>query len=589
MDTDQLTTNSVITANLGQIGVNSRPYTGSAFAREHYARATLIEKALKHTKSLDSTLDGTSFGAPSSARAQWLRGLTAVIVCLFTGFAGVTFAAGEKILPNNLEFSDCSIGSGAVSLVAQCAKIMVPLDSRLLSSTRQTEQPEQPEQTEQPNSESKGRSDGKQLIELSIARIPARRQSDRQDAFTLISGGPGQSALETFPSISFAFRHIMRNHDVILIDQRGTGASEKLVCENVADSLGVDLDLDLDKISQEAFDCYESLPHDPSWFTTSMAVHDLEYVRQQLGVSQWNMYGISYGTRVAMHYLRRYPESIRTLTLDAVVPPSVSLGPDISRLSQRALDLIFKRCVEDQGCFDAFGDLSQPTMALLDSLDDNPKTITFEDVASGSLSTMELTRQHLAVTIRLMSYSAQTAAILPSMLHDAIVNENFAPLARQATLQTRSLGNLLATGMHHAIICTEDAPFVNVSEIHESAASYLGEGIIDSLMAGCKRWPAGQIDIDFKEPLVSDAPVLILSGEADPVTPPDYGESIRSTLSNSRHIVNSDQGHMQAPFGCMPVLLAKFINTADANNLNLECLERLRVTPFFVDANGPLP
>ncbi|MFT7214552.1 MAG: hypothetical protein ACI9XK_004820, partial [Granulosicoccus sp.] len=97
------------------------------------------------------------------------------------------------------------------------------------------------------------------------------------------------------------------------------------------------------------------------------------------------------------------------------------------------------------------------------------------------------------------------------------------------------------------------------------------------------------IDADFKEPVVSDAPVLILSGEADPVTPPNYGESITPTLSNSRHIINSDQGHMQAPFGCMPVLLAKFVSTADAKNLNVDCLKRLRVTPFFVDANGPLP
>lgn len=513
----------------------------------------------------------------------------------FCLFSSVTFAAGQKILSDNLDFTDCSIGSGAVSLAAQCTTLTVRLDSRPDGGAQQNTQSEGShsgtEPGTEPNSSSKSnaQADDSKLIELSIARIPARRQSDRQDAFTLISGGPGQSAIESFPSVSFAFRHIMRNHDVILIDQRGTGGSAKLECESASESLGLEMELDLEQVSLDALECRESLEHDPSWFTTSMAVHDLEFVRQQLGVSQWNMYGISYGTRVAMHYLRRYPESIRTLTLDAVVPPSVSLGPDISRLSQRALDLIFKRCIDSQGCFDAFGDLTEPTMALLDSLEENPKSITFEDIATGSLSTMELTRQHLAVTIRLMSYSAQTAAILPSMLHDAIVNENFAPLARQAKLQTRSLGNSLANGMHQAIICTEDAPFVNFTENADEPATYLGEGTIDSLMASCKNWPAGHIDADFKEPLVSDAPVLILSGEADPVTPPDYGDSITPTLSNSRHIVNSDQGHMQAPFGCMPVLLAKFVSTADVKNLNLDCLERLRVTPFFVDANGPLP
>jgi pimeloyl-ACP methyl ester carboxylesterase len=516
--------------------------------------------------------------------------LLAIGYCLF---AGITYAAGQKILSENLDFSECSIGSGAVSLAAQCATLTVQLDSRPDSETQQSSNSAKAGTESRvesgSGSGSNTSSDGSGRIELSIARIPARRQSDRQDAFTLISGGPGQSAIESFPSVSFAFRHIMRNHDVILIDQRGTGGSAKLVCESASDSLGLDRQLDLGKISEEALECRESLAQDPSWFTTSMAVHDLEFVRQQLGVSQWNMYGISYGTRVAMHYLRRYPESIRTLMLDAVVPPSVSLGPDISRLSQRALDLIFKRCVDDQGCFDAFGDLTEPTMALLDSLDESPKSITFEDIATGSLSKMDLTRQHLAVTIRLMSYSAQTAAILPSMLHDAIVNQNFAPLARQAKLQTQSLGNSLANGMHQAIICTEDAPFVRLEENADEPVTYLGEGTIESLLASCKNWPPGYIDADFKEPVVSDAPVLILSGEADPVTPPNYGESITPTLSNSRHIINSDQGHMQAPFGCMPVLLAKFVSTADAKNLNVDCLKRLRVTPFFVDANGPLP
>jgi len=437
---------------------------------------------------------------------RWLWGLGFCLV------AGVNYAAGQKTLSNDIDFSDCSIGSGAVSLAAQCATLTVPLDSRPDNKAHQYSD------TTDDSLRKKGvneNSDNKKEIELSIALIPARRQSDRQDAFTLISGGPGQSAIESFPAVSFAFRHIMRNHDVILIDQRGTGQSEKLVCENTSDSVGLNSNSDLNKVAQDALNCLESLPHDPTLFTSSMAVHDLEFVRQKLGVSQWNMYGISYGTRVALHYLRRYPDAIRTLTLDAVVPPHVSLGPDINRLSQRALELIFKRCVDNSGCFSAFGDLTEPTLSLLDSLDDEPKSITFEDIATGSLTTMELTRQHLAVTIRLMSYSAQTAAILPSMLHDAIVNGNFAPLARQAKLQTQSLGNSLASGMHQTIVCTEDAPFVSLEENTAKPATYLGEGTIESLMASCKHWPQGHIDADFKEPVVSDAPVLILSGEAD--------------------------------------------------------------------------
>ena len=500
-----------------------------------------------------------------------------ILLCLLV--TNLAHSAGEKTPTSDIDFTECTIGSGAASLVAQCATLTVPLDAAEFGDQATAGKPNQTATS----------NDKANQITLSIARIPARRLSARQDAFTLIAGGPGQSAIETFPSVSFAFRHIMRNHDVILIDQRGTGASAKLVCEEAPDSMGLDVDVDHAQIATLARECRDSLDHDPSWFTTSMAVHDLENVRQQLGVSQWNMYGISYGTRVALHYLRRYPQAIRTLVLDAVVPPEVSLGPDIARLSQRALDIIFQRCQSADGCEQAFGDLSQPTIALLESLEEQPRTISFEDIASGKISTMEFTRQHLAITIRLMSYSAQTAAILPSMLHEAIVNDNFAPLARQSIIQSKSLGNTLATGMHHAVLCTEDAPFIEGTGQSTDANTYLGEGVVKSLMASCKDWPAGQIDSDFKDAVVSDAPTLILSGQADPITPPDYGESLVPHLANSKHIINPQQGHMQAPFGCMPILLAQFVTSADVQQLSSDCLERLRVPPFFVDANGPLP
>ncbi|NND91562.1 MAG: alpha/beta fold hydrolase, partial [Granulosicoccus sp.] len=511
-----------------------------------------------------------------------------------------------------LQFSDCTIGSGIAKLVAQCTTLEVPLD---------------------PESATAG------MLELAIARIPARRQSSRTDAFTLLAGGPGQSAIETFPGVASAFRHVMKDQDVILIDQRGTGDSARLDCPQSTDSLSLQFDDDAATLRRLAQECLATFEHDPTLFTTSIAVQDLEIARQALGISQWNLYGISYGTRVALHYLRRYPDAVRTLTLDAVVPPTVALGPDIGPLAQRSLDLIFQRCLESPGCNEAFGDMHGPTMELLDSLENQPRIVSYEDVVSGRLSTMEFTRQHLAIMLRLLSYSSQTAAILPSMLHDAIVNDNFAPLARQVSLQSESLGDSLSTGMHHAIICTEDAPRMNrdedglrmnrdedglrthrdedglrmhhdgdalrthrVEDTHQArldeadekpnlqSNSYLGEHVVESLLATCSDWPIGRIDADFHDPVASaTAPVLILSGGADPITPPSYGEQAAATLGNSRHLVNADQGHMQAPFGCMPVLLAQFLDSVDPQGLDTQCLERLRVAPFFIDANGPLP
>lgn len=487
-------------------------------------------------------------------------------------FSTNLYAAGEKTLASDLVFSKCAIGSGAAKMVAQCANLDVPLTPVAIRD------------------ELKAMLDAGAIntLSLSIARIPARRQSGIKDALTLIAGGPGQSAIESFPAIAFAFRHIMKDRDVILIDQRGTGNSAKLSCPAASETSGLELDTDINHLREQSQLCLQSLDYDPRLFSTSVAVHDLEYVRKTLGVSQWNLYGISYGTRVALHYLRRFPNAVRTMTLDAVVPPSESLGPEIGPLAQRALDLIFKRCADDKECDDRFGNLNNSTARLLDSLEESPRSISYEDIATGQLSTMEFGRQHLAVTLRLMSYNSQTAALLPSMLHEAIVNDNFAPLARQANLQSNALGDALATGMHHAVICTEDAPFIDTDTLPEQT-HYLGDVVVSSLLASCDGWPAGFIDKDFKNPLISDTPTLILSGQADPITPPDYGDAVADQLSHARHLVNEHQGHMQAPFGCMPTLLAQFVDSSDSGSLDTTCLERLRVMPFFVDANGPLP
>ncbi len=475
--------------------------------------------------------------------------------------------AANASAKDDVQFTDCSIGSDGAQLAAQCATLQVPMD---------------------PNDPSLG------SLPLSVARIESRRRSNNNDALTLIAGGPGQSAIESFPALSFAFRHIMRDRDLILIDQRGTGDSNPLTCPEDTEpsnlDSGLNLETDPEEIARLTALCLDSLEVDPRLFTTSVAVRDLENVRLQLGISQWNLYGVSYGTRVATHYLRRYPDAVRTLILDAVVPPQISLGPEIARFAQQSLERIFQRCASEVGCYEAFGDLMQPTLALLDDLEQRPRTITYEDIATGQLATREFTRDQLAVTLRLMSYSSQTAAILPSMLYDAIENDNLAPFARQSDIQSASLSKTLSTGMHNAVICTEDVPYAEpVTQSDAGSPSYLGSEFLDSIVASCTEWPLGRMDEDFKQALTSSKPALILSGTADPITPPVYGDQVASTLSNAKHIVNEAQGHMQAAFGCMPVLMAQFVNAADAKGLDKDCLQRLRATPFFVDANGPLP
>jgi pimeloyl-ACP methyl ester carboxylesterase len=459
------------------------------------------------------------------------------------------------------EFSPCTIGNSAGVLDAQCATLTVPLDY------------------DEPAGDT---------LDLWVAKLATTSKNANTNPFTLIAGGPGQSATESFPSVAHAFRHIRDERDIILLDQRGTGQSHKLDCPATENGLSLEFDAEETRANSEI--CRAELEFDPRFFTTSVAVKDLELLRNALGAEQWNLYGVSYGTRVALHYLRRYPAKVRTVMLDAVVPPELSLGPDIALTAQRALTRLFDRCEDNSGCAEAFPELRTGTLDLLDSLRQMPRDISFEDISTGELRNVEFTDKHLAVTLRLLSYSAHGNAILPSMLYDAIAKNNFSSLARQTELQVSTLDQALATGMHNAIICTEDEPYTP-SDIDrtELENTYLGAELLDAMKVSCEAWDAGVMDDDFKQPVKSDVPALIFSGSDDPITPPDYGEMVAQHLSNSKHVINAHQGHMQASLGCTPQLMAEFVNTASIADLPLACLERIRAPAFFIDANGPLP
>ncbi|PIE36865.1 MAG: hypothetical protein CSA54_02980 [Gammaproteobacteria bacterium] len=295
-----------------------------------------------------------------------------------------------------------------------------------------------------------------------------------------------------------------------------------------------------------------------------------------------------------MHYLRHYPDRVRSLILDAVVPPGRPLGPDIAPAAQAALDEIFERCAASDDCAKAFPDLPEVFASLMTDLDAAAEEVEFEDFNQGRMETLMLTREMLAVTLRLLSYSAETAALIPALVHEAGRDGNFSSLARQVLLQTRALDESIATGMHHAVVCTEDIPFLDDAESsrnppHGSPQGYLGETLLSGMRAACDPWPEGFVDENLHAPLVSSVPTLILSGSADPITPPEFGEMLIDGFDNARHIVNDGQGHMQAMLGCLPSVMAQFVINASSEALDLDCLERITPPPFFVDANGPLP
>lgn len=474
----------------------------------------------------------------------------------------VLLPAGDA-LAQPIELTDCRIsaGPGAPSMKARCGTIVRPLDPAGIEPGE---------------------------IELRVAVVPALNLTPEPDPLVPIAGGPGQGSVQFYAAYSGAFDDVRRNRDILLIDQRGTGESSRMDCP-VDDDL-VEGQYATDLTIEYTSTCLEQLPHDPRYFTTSVAVTDLEAVREAIGYPSLNLYGVSYGTRVAQHFARRYPESTRTVVLDGVVPPQISLGPEIATESQKAVDKILARCAADDQCNRRFPKVEQTFDAVLSGLRAAPVAIDVPHPNTGRLEETVFGDGEFAVAIRLLAYHPRSVALIPLLVSEA-GNGNYVPLGSQYKMTMITMQDALSLGMHNAVMCAEDIPFLDKTTIDYDSieASYMGVLQLEALEAICSVWPDGQIDPDFKVPLSTDLPVLLLSGDADPITPPRYAEIAAVDLPNARHLIGKDQGHGQISVGCTRRLVAQFIDAADASILDGDCLERSFVMPFFLDFSGPRP
>jgi pimeloyl-ACP methyl ester carboxylesterase len=191
---------------------------------------------------------------------------------------------------------------------------------------------------------------------------------------------------------------------------------------------------------------------------------------------------------------------------------------------------------------------------------------------------------------RMLTYSARTASLLPLVIHEAATNGNYAPLAAQAEMIGEDLERMIAMGMHHSVVCAEDATrFTGAVERSELERSYIGPIMLDGMTAICDVWPRGPVDEDFHEPMNSAVPALLLSGEFDPATPADYGAIAAEGFRHSLHLVVPGQGHGQTRSPCVQRLLRRFIEQATVEGLDTSCVEAIRPTPFFLSFSGSAP
>lgn len=459
-----------------------------------------------------------------------------------------------------IAFKPCTLAPkfGPGSIEAQCGNLQVP-ENRAAASGRK--------------------------LTLNIAWVPAADDGELMpDPVLLLAGGPGQSAVESYPQVAAAFADVLKHRHVVLVDQRGTGQSNPLPCAlgDAAD------DPSPQAAGALATRCAQVLSRkaDLRHYTTTDAVADLEDVRKALGAPQLNLLGISYGTRVAQQYAMRHPATTRSIVLDSVVPNAIGLGNIFARNLDQALALQFAQCSRNPACKAKVGDPRAELAKLMTTLRTDPPRVRYRDAGTGEWREDLLQPEQISGMVRMYAYMPTVATLLPILIHDANQG-HYEQLAALSRMMAGEMEDAMAMGMQLSVACSEDADSMVARA--EDADTLLGNTLTEAMAAMCKVWPRGAMPADFHRPLSSAVPALVLEGEFDPVTPPRYGEDVVRTLRNGRLLVLKGQGHNVIGVGCAPKLFAQFLQDADAKALDAKCLDTLAYAPPFTSFNGWQP
>lgn len=425
--------------------------------------------------------------------------------------------------------------------------------------------------------------DGEQA-DIFLAVFPAQMKKNKGSPVLLLAGGPGQAGSDVFPAWMPVLKPLRRHHDLVVIDQRGTGRSESLSCPQFEQMDIQDPDREQIRALVEA--CSQSLDQNPRFFTTWEAIHDLDQIRQALQTEQVILYGGSYGTRLGTAYMRYFSENTEKAILDSVVPVDEPLGSKHHINLQRTLKLLSESCAQQPACQQAFPDLMEKIMLLPGQLGESGETLAIRHPSSHVLQEYELTGDMIKGLIRLYAYSPEQIVMLPYLI-DQADQGHWQTFAELGLMLTEQMHGAISMGMHNSIVCTEDFPIF--PEISQSSfdQTLMGESLAETIDIICENWPRGFLHEDFHKPLDVEIPTMILAGEWDPVTPPDFAQRLAADLPVNRLFIAPGQGHIVINRGCTARLASQFLDGSSLDDLDESCLNQLSPPHFFLNANGP--
>ena len=426
------------------------------------------------------------------------------------------------------------------------------------------------------------RPDGKS-IEIHYAVLPALARNKRPDPVVFLAGGPGQSAIALAGPISQLLARFGNRRDIVLVDQRGTGRSAPLSCDDEAATAPLRDSADPQRQAQRALQCLrrlQALPHgDLRFYATHIATGDLDAVRQALGAPSWNLIGASYGTRAALDYLRQHPQRVRRMVLDGVAPADMVLPEAAALDAQAAFDALLAACEADAGCAARHPGLRVAWKGLLGRL---PFAVTLNHPLTGRPESLELKRDMLLGMVRTTLYSPALAAGLPAALQAAAAG-NLTPLLGLSSAMPAGHGEeALAQGMHFSVLCSEDMPRAPATA---APAVDFDAGLAPLYRQVCAAWPRAEVPDAFYEIPVAPVAVLLLSGGIDPATPPRHAQrAARSLGANARHEVVPNAGHGLLALPCLRDVVFRFVDAdSDAAALQVDagCARAIPRPPPF--------
>ncbi len=422
-------------------------------------------------------------------------------------------------------------------------------------------------------------------IDMKIVVAPALRRDPKPDPLFVFEGGPGGGAATLASERIPMFRHFQTDRDIVLIDQRGTGESNPLDCES--DPADDDDLSSADIVPVDRFRrCLAEMKADASLYTTPIAMEDIDEVRRYLGYDQINLWGGSYGTRAALVYLKQHEASVRSVVLDGVAPTDMRIPLYMARDGQRALDLLLADCEHDtSGCAKTYPALRTTVTQLWTQLQTRPH-VRFTHPRTGKPASLTVTPRLIGSIVFQALYSPEITALLPQLLTDAAAGnyQGMFALAFAADLPKGAMSE----GMFLSVVCSEDMPRISADDVtRETAGRFVGGAMFETRMVLCEFWPRGPVDDSYYAPVTSSKPVLLLSGQDDPVTPPSWGEQVAKSLPNSRHIVVPGAGHITLMRGCVRDLVGHFLDNANVASLDASCVNTLKRPPFFTSYTGP--